>query len=175
MLYIFLITQIYFMIIHYMIKKNSFQQLSIFLEQNLFFSQTKNFISILYSLFLNEKWISHSLYIKEPKCPSFNCSRFYQVGILENINLLKLQRKNISDLDKNFKYFLSQKYSVNLDIYQFNDTEANNFNYDNFLIFFINFEYYLSKNYIHFINVSSCIEIPKETGIDEIILNNFIE
>ena len=39
----------------------------------------------------------------------------------------------------------------------------------------INFGYYLSKNYIHFINVSSCIEIPKETGIDEIILNNFIE
>ena len=146
MLYIFLITQIYFMIIHYMIKKNSFQQLSIFLEQNLFFSQTRNIIAILYSLFLNVKWISHSLYIKEPKCPSFNCSRFYQVGILENIDLLKLQRKNISDLDKNFKYFLSQKYSVNLDIYQFNDTEDNNFNYDNFLIFFINFGYYLSKN-----------------------------
>ena len=175
MLYIFLITQIYFMLIHYMIKRHSFHQLSIFLEKNLFFSQTKIIIAILYSLFLNVKWISHSLYIKEPKCPSYNCSRFYQVGILENINLLKSQRKNITDLDENFKDFLNKKYSVNLDIFQFNDIGPNNFNYDNFLIFFINKGFYLLKKYLNFINVKECIEISKKTGIDEITLDNFIE
>jgi len=175
MLYIFSIFILYFMILQYLTKKNSFSQLSIFLKQNLFFYQTKNIIAILYTLVTNVKWVSHSLYINESKCPNFNCTIFYKSGILENINILKTHRENIINLDENFKDILNQKYLINFDIYKFNETESYYFNYDNFLTFIINNGYYLLKIFLNLTNVTKCIEIPKEPGIDEITVNNLIE
>ena len=175
MLYIFSILILFFMILQYIVKKNAYNQLSIFLEQNLFFNQTKNIIAILYTLVINVKWISHSLYIKESKCPNYNCSRFYQAGILENINILKSHRENFTKLDENFKDILNQKFLIKFDIYKYNESETYYFNYDNFLIFIINSGYYLLKIFLNFTNVTTCIEISKDFGIDEITINNLIE
>ena len=175
MLYIYSIIIMYFMLRHYIIKKKAFNELSIFLEQNLYFNQTKNLVAILYTLVVNAKWASHSLYIKESKCPNYNCTIFFKAGILENINILKSHRENITNLEKNFKDILNQKYLINFDIYRFNETETYNFNYDNFLISIINNGYYLLKIFSTFTNVTKCIEISREPELDEITVNNYIE
>ena len=175
LLYIFPIIIIYFMLQHYMIKKLTFNELSIFLEQNLFFNQTKNTIAILYTLVINIKWVSHSLYTKESKCPHYNCTLFYLAGISENINILKSHRENIINLDENFKGILNQTNLISFDIFRFNETETYYFNYDNFLMSIINNGYHLLKILINFTNMSTCIEMPREPGNDEITINNYIE
>jgi len=175
MLYIFSIVIMFFMLLHYMIKKHSFNELSNFLEQNLFFNQTKNTIAILYTLVVNVKWVSHSLYINESKCPNYNCTVFYRGGILENINILKSYRENIIYIYENFKSILNQRNLINFDVYRFNETVTYFFNYDNFLLSIINSGYYLLKILLNITNVSTCIEIPREPGIDEINVNNYIE
>ena len=172
---LFSIIIILFMFFDYEKRKKSFKRLSIFLENNLYFNQTKIDISVLYSISVDIRWMEDSLYIQEYKCPSYNCSRFYYVGFSQNLRYLISHKNSTFYLGEDFKDILDKKYFVELSIYNKNETENYVYTFDNFLIFLINNGYFILDKFLYYTNVTSCKEIPEELGIDEINLQNFIE
>ena len=172
--YISITLIIILIILDLLLQKSEFNKLAIFSEQNLFFNQTKIILGIIYTLSVNIRWLSHSLYINIVNCPTSNWARFYQVGISEKIKSLQGQKNKTKLLDKNFKDILNQRYENEIYVYKFKKTEIYKFNFDNLLSYIINCGIKLMDHYSYF-NSSSCKEIPKELGLNEINLKNLIE
>ena len=107
--YIFDIIIIVFMIIDLLQQKSVFNKLSLFLEENLYFNQTKIKIGIFHLVCVSFKWLSHSLYINNNKCPTSSWKRYYEVAFTENIDVLKNQKNKIQYLSEDFKDILNKK------------------------------------------------------------------
>ena len=156
-------------------KKVAFNNLSKFLEENLIFNETKIIIAVLYTISVNLKWVSDSLYINSTYCPTYNWSQFYKVVFKENIDSLENQRKIFYRIGKDFNAKFNERRIINLYIYKYNETVKYNFNIDNILVFLINNQIKILDKYHYFTNVTTCKEISKELGLNEIDLKNLIE
>ena len=173
--YIFGILSLILIILEFWNKNISFQKLSTFLEQNLFFNQTKIIMAVLYIVSVNIRWYSHSLYINNTNCPAPNWAIFYKVGISENIESLKFQKNLSIYLGTDFKDIVKKEFNIELYIYKYKETQTYKFKLTNILNFLINSKINLLDNYSYFTDISSCKEIPKELGLNEIDLKNLIE
>ena len=162
-------------ILDFFIQHSSFESLNQFLEDNLFFNRTKIILGVLYNIIINIRWYSHSLYINNNYCLTSNWSRFYQVGVTENIYTL-CDQKNLSHyLSNEFRNILKKHFNIELYIYKYNKTKNYKYNLDNLLLFLINNEIKVLQKYSYFTNSTECKNIPKELGLNEIDLKNLAE
>ena len=173
--FIFGIIMVINIILDFLIQITSFRKLNIFLEDNLFFNRTKIILGVLYSLIINIRWYSHSLYINNYNSMASSWSAFYKFGIIENIESLSFQKNQSHYLSNEFKDILKRKFYVELYIYKYNKTQSYRYNFDNLLLFLINNQIKILEKYSHYSNVSECKIIPKELGLNEVDLKNLAE
>ena len=124
---------------------------------------------------VNIRWLSHSLYINNTYCLTNSWTSFYRFGIEENIEFLISQRNIFHYLGDDFKNILNRKIDIYLYFYKQNKTQQYKLNLDNIILFFINRQIKVLDKYSYYTNVSRCIEIPKEMGINDIDLMNLAE
>ena len=148
---IFLIVTILFLIIHEKITENSFQHLSTFLDENIFFNLTKMGVAVLYISSINIKWQLHYC--------SFNT--FYNITLLteqmliEDLDFLQWIKDFTNNLGIEFDDILRKKYIIGLDIYEVNNNEIYKLNNDNLLNYFVNRGIHLLKIYPSLLNYFS--------------------
>ena len=174
MCYVFGILTIFFMIVDLIQQKDSFQRLSDFLKDNLFFNKTKIFIASLYSLCVNIRWMSHSLYINDTSCLHGNWNEFYKILLKESLKYIEIQKNPSLYISKEFDSILNQKFVVEFSIYKLKEKEVYNFTFDNIITYIITSIIRLMDIYDFFLS-KDCKEIPKEVGLNETKLFNLIE
>ena len=172
--FVFVIFAIIFYILDYYQTKAAFLRLDNFLRDNLFFNSTKIILASLYTIGVNIRWNSHSLYVNNTSCLSGTFSSFYRKLLVEDIDFLEAQKNIASELAQDFKNIILDKHPVGIHVYKFNETEKYNFNVDNLITFLINTGIKIIDTYSYFLK-NECNEIPKELGLNEINLKNMIE
>ena len=173
--YIFDVIVIILMVYELFLQKQEFFDLSEFLEQNLFFNQTKITVGAFYSISVNFRWLSHSLYMGNVKCPENNWNDYFKLTFLENVDYIESQRNFSLYLRKEFKEILDQKREIELYIYRYEKKEKYDFHFSNYLTFIFNCGIKIIEQFQYFTNISECREIPKELGYNEIYLQNLID
>ena len=159
---IFLIATILFLIIREKYTENSFQHLSTFLDENIFFNMTKMGVAVLYLSSINIKWQLHYC--------SFNT--FYNITSLtermltENLDFLQWIKDFTNNLGIEFDEVLSKKYDIGLDIYKSTNNEIYKLNNDNLLNYFVNKGINLMKIYPSLLNYSNFKDSHKLESID---------
>jgi len=173
--YIFDVIVIFLMVYELFLQKQEFFELSEFLEQDLYFNQTKISIGAFYSISVSFRWLSHSLYINNVKCPENNWVEYFKLAFLDNVDYIESQRNLSLYLRKEFKEVLDQRRLIELYIYKRDEKEKYNFHFSNYLTFIFNSGIKIIDEFKYFTNVSECKEIPKELGYNEIYLQNLID
>ena len=79
MKYIFSLVTLLFMVLEIYKQKNSFVTLSNFLLDNLFFNETKIAVATLYSISVNIRWLSHSIFINNESSLHGDWVNFYEI------------------------------------------------------------------------------------------------
>ena len=172
--FIFIIFAILFYTLDFYQTKSCFLNLDTFLKDNLFFNSTKIILASLYSIGVNIRWESHSLYLNNTSCLSGSFISFYRKLLVEGVDFLEAQKNMVSELSQDFKNIVLDKHPVEIHVYKFNDTEKYNFNVDNLITFLINIGIKIIDIYYDLIK-DECYKIPKELGLNEINLKNLIE
>jgi hypothetical protein len=172
--FLFIIFAILFYSLDYYQTKASFLRLDTFLKDNLFFNSTKIILASLYSIGVNIRWESHSLYLNNTSCLSGSFISFYRKLLVEGVDFLEAQKNLVSELSQDFKNIVLDKHQVEIHVYKFNETEKYKFNVDNLITFLINTGIKLIDIYYDLIK-NECYKIPKELGLNEINLKNLIE
>ena len=163
---IFGIVTIFFLFLNEKLIENSFQKLSTFLDENIFFNMTKMGVAVLYITSINIKWQLHSCSFNT----FYNITELNKQMLIENIEYLKWIRNFTNNLGKEFDEVVRKKYIISLGIYGTNKIEKYNLNNDNLLAYFVNsginllkrypsiLEYFINKD----INQNELIEIKSE-------------
>jgi len=172
--FLFGILTITFMIFDLFQQIESYNKLSTFLVDNLFFNKTKIAVAALYSISVNIRWMSHSLYANSTSCLSGNWTKYYEGLLRENLKYLDAQKAASSSLGSDFEQILMKKNTIYLDVHRFEEKEVYDFNFDNIITFLINSIIKIMDRYDYFID-DSCKDISKELGLNETNLNNLIE
>ena len=172
--YLFMILTLVLMILYLLQQRTSFNQLSKFLEDNLFFNNTKVLSAVLYIIGVNIRWNFHSLYNESTSCLYGNYYDFYKDQLSEIIDYLEIQKNESLYLGQDYKNIFYNKQPIELFVYHFEETEKYNFNLDNLLTFLINTGIKIIDTYDYFIP-NQCSDIPKELGLNETNLKNLIE
>ena len=172
--FIFVIMTVILMVIDLLEQKSSFNKLSKFLEDNLFFNNTKVISAVLYIIGVNIRWASHSLYKDSVSCIKGDFFEFYRNQLSDIVDFLEVQKNASLYLDDDYKEIFYDKKKIGLYVYKFDETEKYDFNLDNLLTFLINTGIKLIDTYNHF-SPNNCGKIPEELGLDEINLKNLIE
>jgi hypothetical protein len=172
--FIFFVFAILFYTLDYYQTKAAFLRLDTFLKDNLFFNSTKIILASLYTIGVNIRWQSHSLYLNNTSCLSGTFSSFYRKILVETIDFLEVQKNLASELSQDFKNIILDKHQIGIYVYKFNDTEKYNFNVDNLITFLINTGIKIIDIYNSLLK-EECYKIPKELGLNEINLKNLIE
>ena len=172
--FLFGILTITFMIFDLFQLIESYNKLSSFLVDNLFFNKTKISVAAIYIISVNIRWMSHSLYVNSTSCVSGNWIEYYKKLLRENLKYLDDQKDASSTLGNDFQQILYEKHTIYLDIHRFEEKEIYDFNFDNIITFLINSIIKIMDRYDYFID-DSCQEISKELGLNETNLNNLIE
>jgi len=140
---IFGIITILFLFLHEKIIENSFQKLSTFLDENIFFNMTKMTVAVLYTTSINIKWQTHSCSFNS----FFNITEIYMRMLTENIEYLKWIKNFTNNLGQEFDEVVDKKYDISLRIFRTNKIEKYTLNNDNLLTYFVNSEINLLKKY----------------------------
>ena len=146
MIYLFVIFIIAtFFLITYNQKKveTSFNKLSAFLDENIFFNMTKMTVAVLYITSLNIKWQLHSCNLSI----IYNLTSLYEETLKENIFYLGWIKNFTNNLGIEFQDILMEKHDIILNIYGTNEKEKHKFNFHNLLSYFINSEINLLNEY----------------------------
>jgi len=172
--FLFGVLTITFMIFDLLQQILSYNKLSSFLLDNLFFNKTKIAVAALYSISVNIRWMSHSLFTNSTSCLTGNWSEYYEILLRENLKYLDAQKTSSSSLGIDFEQILYEKHIIYLDVHRFEEKEIYDFNFDNIITFLINSIIKILDRFDYFID-NSCGDIPKELGLNETNLNNLIE
>ena len=172
--YIFLLISVGIMVIEFIFFKKSFNNLTSFLRQNLFFNSTKIYIGVLYSVAINIRWMSHSLFENSLSHLNQNWATFYQNILNTNVQSLQLLKDNIIYLEENFKNIIYRNYSIDIYFYKFEQPEKLELDLENILAYVINNEIKLMDKFSYF-DRKGCQIISKELSLDEVNLKNLIE
>ena len=171
---VFAAVTILLIVLDYYQKEAAFYRMSNLLRDNLFFNETKIISAVLYTIGINIRWISHSLYLNSTSCILGDFSSFYKDLLTDYIQLLENQKNESLYLGEDFKQILSKKFQIGLNVYKFTDTEKYNFNLDNLVTFLINTGIKVIETYSEF-SPNDCKTISKDLELPQINLKNLIE
>ena len=171
--FIFVITTILFMIYYQKALESSFFNLSIFLDENIFFNMTKMTVAVLYITSINIKWQLHSCNLTS----IYNMSWIYEEILNENIHYLGWIKNFTNNLGVKYQKILLEKHEIELNIYGTKYKENYRLDHNNILSFFVNSEINLLNDYPSLLkelnkNASNSIS-PLVFGINE--LNDLVE
>ena len=173
--YLFIALTIILMVIDLLEQRTSFNQLSKFLEDNLFFNNTKVLSAVLYIIGVNIRWAYHSLYDESNSCLFGDYPSFHKEQLSNIIDYLETKKNDSLYLYQDYKNIFYNKQPISLYVYKFeNETENYNFNLDNLLTFLINTGIQIIDSYDNFTSLG-CEDIPQELGLEQINLKNLIE
>ena len=111
---LFLIATILFLIIREKYTENSFQHLSTFLDENIFFNMTKMGVAVLYLSSINVKWQLHYCSFNT----FYNMTSLTERMITENLDFLQwIKDFTANNFGIEFDEILRKKYDIGLDIY----------------------------------------------------------
>ena len=172
--YIFIIITIGCMILDLFKQIYSFNQLSNFLMDNLFFNKTKIAIASLYTISVNIRWLSHSIFQNSTACLYGNWIEFNKLLLKESLKYVEIQKNASNYLGEDFNDILTKRFPIELNVHRFEEKEKYDFTFDNIMTFLVNSiikvidqdDYYISLN---------CKEIPKIVGLNETKLQNLID
>ena len=153
--------------------KSGLSRMVFFLDNNLYFNNTKIICASLYIIGVNIKWGSHSLYLNKNTCINGDFISFNLELLNKNIDFLQAQKKEALLLGKDFKKILSEKHIIGLNVYK-SDTEKYKFNLDNILTFLINTGIKIIDTYDEYYP-DNCANISKDLGLSGINVKNLIE
>jgi len=172
--YIFAVVTIILMILEFIQQKSAFNRLAYLLSQNLYFGETKINIACLYTIGVNIKWLSHSLF-KNSKSHLNNIWEEFLENLLEsNLAIMEKLKTTISSNVEEFNEVINDLYVVEVYYYLLDEPLKNKFNLKNIFYSIVNNEIKIKNKFNYFIN-NDCTKIPKELGINEINLKNMIE
>ena len=171
---IFGILTISFMIFDLMQQIKSYNRLSSFLKDNLFFNKTKIVVASLYTISVNIRYMSHSLFANSTSCLSGDWVEFYKKLLKENLRFLENQKNESSYLGSDLEQALYRKHTIELAVHRFEEKEIYEFNFDNIITFLINSIIKIIDRYDYYLE-NGCGEIIKELGLNETNLYNLIE
>ena len=172
--FVYGILTISFMIFDLTQQIESYNKLSSFLKDNLFFNKTKIVVASLYTISVNIRWMSHSLFVNSTSCLSGNWVEFYEKLLRENLRYLESQKNDSSNLGPDFEQTLYKKHTIELSVHRFEEKEIYDFNFDNIITYLINSIIRIIDRYDYFLE-NGCREISKELGLNETNLYNLIE
>ena len=131
--YIFSVINIILMVVYLLQQINSFSRLSKFLENHLFINKVKVYTASLYSICVNIRWLSHSLY-KDSK-PHINeeWSAFYENLLEENIQRIEYLRDYIPELENYYDEILNKNNEIDVYTFKAEKPLIRNFTLDNIL------------------------------------------
>ena len=153
---------------------NAFNRVSKFLEDHLLFNKIKVYSAVLYSISVNIRWLSHSLYINSLSHLNEDWNSFYKNLLEDSIKTMKELQNSALDAEDSFNDILNKTFEVSIYAYKLTKNELFNYTLDNIFFYIINngiklldkFEYFIGRN---------CKAIPKQLGLNEINLKNLIE
>ena len=172
--YIFGVISIILMLIDVFIHIASLNQLKEFLDHHSIFNRIKINSAVLYSISVNIRWLSHSLYMNSESHLHEDWSEFYKNLLQESLYLMQQLKETITLIDDSVSDEFNQEYEVNLYIYKFEETEKINFTLVHFFSYIINNGMKILDQFDYFIK-NNCEEIPNELGLNETNLKNLIE
>ena len=175
---IFVITTISFIIYHEKLIENSFEKLSTFLDENIFFNMTKMGVAVLYITVTNIKWQLDSCNLESPL---FNFTLINEHMLSTDVAYLKWIKNFINNFGIEFYNVVNEKYDIKIAAFSINkDYEEINYqlNNDNILNYFVNRGEHLLKvypdllNYFQF-NIIKNLEVI-ELNCELFELNNLV-
>ena len=143
--FIFIVITISFIIRHERVIENSFEKLSTFLDENIFFNMTKMGVSVLYITTTNIKWQLHSCKLDT----SFNITSINEQILLIDVAYLKWIKNFTNNLVEEFYGIVNKKFDIKMKVFNLNNDEEINYqvNNDNILNYFISRGEHLLKIY----------------------------
>ena len=115
--YIFAVISIILMICELFQQKAAFNRLNYFLIQHLYFNETKINIGILYSLGVNIRWLSHSLYKDSISHINEEWKEYYKILLERCVSKMDSLKNTVSSEIKEFDEIIKKKYNVEIFFY----------------------------------------------------------
>jgi len=172
--YIFAIVTIVLMIIEFLQQKAAFNRLKYMLDQNLYFGETKINAAGLYTIGVNIRWLSHSLFKNSISLINNKWEEFLENLLETNLSVMEVLKTTVSSTIEEYKDIINEQYEVGIYYYQLDEPIKFKYNLQNIFYSIVNNEIKIMNKFSYFIN-NDCKEIPKELGVDEINLKNMIE
>ena len=171
--YIFTVIIIFLIIIEFNRQRAAFIRITNYLKNHLYFNEIKINIGILYTICVNIRWLSHSLYSNGLSFINEEWSIFHKNLLEENIKVMEIIKNNISS-DEQLQDIIKEKYEIDLYFYKYEEPEKYFFNLKDLFYNIFNNGIKILDSFDYFIN-NNCEEISKELGLNEICLKNLIE
>ena len=172
--YIFAVVTIVLMIIEFLQQKSAFNRLAYLLSQNLYFGETKINVAGLYTIGVNIRWLSHSLFKNSKSHFNNNWEEFLENLLESNLAIMEQLKSTISSNVEEFDEVINDHYEFEVYYYLLDEPIKNKFNLKNIFYSIVNNEIKIKNKFNYFVN-NDCKKIPKELGINEINLKNLIE
>ena len=172
--YLFGFVALVFMAFELMNQINSFNNLSDFFIDNLFFNKTKIAVGSLYAISVNIRWLSHSIFENSTSCLYGNWTEFYLILLKESLKYIEGQKNASNYLGEDFSNILTQKFPFELYVHRIPEKEKYDFSLDNIMTFLVNSIIKMIDMYDYFSSLK-CQNISKIIGLNETKLQNLIE
>jgi len=172
--YIFAIVTIVLMIIEFTQQKSAFNRLGYMLSQDLYFNEAKINIAALYTIGVNIRWLSHSLFRNSKSHLNSNWGEFLDRQLQDNLDITEVLKTTIASTVEEFNEIINEQYEVEVFYYKSDEPQKFKYNLKNIFYSIVNNEIKIKNKFNYFIN-NDCKEIPRELGVDEINLKNMIE
>jgi len=172
--YIFAVVTIILMTIEFFQQKSAFERLAYLLNQNLYFAETKINVAGLYTIGVNIRWLSHSLFKDSNTHLNQKWSEFLRNLLEKNLAIMEELKTTVSSTDEEFREIINNYYEFEVYFYKLDEPQKYKYNIKNIFYSMVNNEIKIMNKFDYFIN-DDCKEIPKELGINEVNLKNMIE
>ena len=164
--FIFTAISIIFMIYEFSRNKSSFKQLNTFLNDNIFFNNTKIISASLSINAINIRWLSFSLYLNSTACISGDFVSFYKDLLIQNIDFLESLKNELSTLGEHFQKIIFEKHPIEMNIYRSFEPDIYNFNLDNIITFLMNTGIKIVDNFSEFYPENCKIKFLELGGVN---------
>ena len=156
--YAFILITLALIIVEVYQQREAFQRLAKYLEQHLLLNKIQINSAILYSVSVNIRWLSHSLYMNSLSHFNEEWSSFFKNLLEQNMVIMEDLKDIASQIEDES---MNEKFMIEIYVYKFEETEKFNFTLDNLFSYIINNGIKLMDTFDYFI-VNDCGKIPEE-------------
>ena len=162
------------MIIEFLQQKSAFKRLAYMLDQNLYFGEVKMNVAGLYTIGVNIRWLSHSLFKNSISHINQNWEEFLENLLEINLTVMEILKTTVSSTIEEYKEIINEQYEIEIYYYQLDKPIKFKYNLRNIFDSIVNNEIKIKNKFSYFIN-NDLKEIKNELGVYEINLKNMIE